>query len=321
VRCIIINDPHLADRPPSIRTETYAEDIFAKLDWVADYAVSNRVHHIVFSGDLFHVKTPSRTSHALVQRMCDYVNQAEFQTYIVPGNHDLSHDRIDSLDRQPLGVLFKAGAELLDGESLVFGPGGGLFGIPWLQDWERDLPDYMERWEKSTAQLMVTHAPIVPPGQTRPSFTIDAERWVDMMVRPGYVAHGHQHDPDGIYDVWGGEPPTDGAFRWTFANEGALSRGSIHESTLTRKPAVTLWDSSTGFERIEVPHKPAAEVFKLASHYVEEARAERLDEFLDQIGSTVLERVHVEKILADLKDRGIEGAVLREVEECLEQVT
>jgi DNA repair exonuclease SbcCD nuclease subunit len=311
VRCIVINDPHLADRPPSIRTETYAEDIFAKLDWVADYAVSNRVHHIVFSGDLFHVKTPSRTSHALVQRMCDYVNQAEFQTYIVPGNHDLSHDRIDSLDRQPLGVLFKAGAELLDGESLVFGPGGGLFGIPWLQDWERDLPDYMERWQKSQAQLMVTHAPIAAPGLSPPWEHITAQGWATAMVRPGYVAQGHIHDPDGVYAV--GEV--------TFANEGALSRGSIHESTLTRKPAVTLWDSSTGFERIEVPHKPAAEVFKLASHYVEEARAERLDEFLDQIGSTVLERVHVEKILADLKDRGIEGAVLREVEECLEQVT
>lgn len=231
VRVLIINDVHLSDRPPSIRTETYAHDILDKLRYTQLIARDNDVDQVVFTGDVFHVKTPSRTSHWLVQQMCEIIKGYELPVGIVPGNHDISHDRRESLERQPLGVLYKAGAHEL------VGSWGYTFGIPWLQDWEAELPAWMERWQRASVPLMVTHAPIVPHGQTRPFEVIDSAVWAEMMVRPGDVVHGHMHSPDGSYKV----ENEHGVF-W-FSNEGALSRGSIHEETLSRSPAVSIWES------------------------------------------------------------------------------
>lgn len=75
------------------------------------------------------------------------------------------------------------------------------------------------------------------------------------------------------------------------------------------------------FSRIEVPHKPASEVFRLAEHEHDQAKAERLDEFLTAVGQTVLERISIEGVVADLRVRGIEPDVLSEVEDVLEAVT
>jgi DNA repair exonuclease SbcCD nuclease subunit len=311
MRVLILGDIHLSDRPPSIRTESYASDILAKLEHTLALVDEHAIEAVIWAGDVFHLKAPTRTSHALVQRTAEIGQSYNCPWLIVPGNHDLQHDRLDTLDRQPLGVLFKAGAQLCVGQTPV-GANELVFGIPWLYDWKKDLPVYMKAWQESHASLMVAHAPIVRPGTSRPYEVIDAEDWRTLMVRPGAVYWGHIHDPDGAFFT--------SHYDTMFCNEGALSRGSLHEATLARKPAVTLYDSGTGtFERIEVPHRPVEEVFRLADKAVEDARADRLDVFLASIGSTTLSAVSVEGVLADLRDRGVRPEVLREAEECFDQ--
>lgn len=300
MRALLIGDVHLADRPPSIRTESYADDIFAKLAQTVEIVKAaninasraRNINAVVFAGDLFHVKTPSRTSHALVQRLADVVKAYPCPVHIVPGNHDIQHDRLESLDRQPLGVLFKAGAHLLIGQ-VPPELNSMLFGIPWLFDWKAELPGHMRRWRAGDARLMVTHAPIVPPGETRPYEYIDAEDWAVEMGRPGFVYYGHMHDVHGTYEVGG---------TW-FCNQGALSRGSLHEESLQRQPAVTTWDSSTGeFTRIEIEHRPIREVFRLAEREVEDEQADRLDQFLLSVEETKLEAFSIEAVLAHVDE-------------------
>ena len=71
----------------------------------------------------------------------------------------------------------------------------------------------------------------------------------------GSVFYGHVHEPHGVYEAGG----------VTFCNNGALSRGSLHEYNLTRQVGCTLWDSETGeFEFVPLDAKPASEVFRLA---------------------------------------------------------
>ena len=110
MRALIVNDPHLADRPPSMRVEGYADHILAKLQFTT--TIESDI--VIFSGDVCNLKAPTRTSHALVQRMCDIIRAYNRPVYIVVGNHDMQHDRLESLEKQPLGVLFKAGAIMLD---------------------------------------------------------------------------------------------------------------------------------------------------------------------------------------------------------------
>lgn len=127
MRALCIGDVHLSDRPPSIRTDTYTEDILAKLKAAVALAKKESCEAVVLAGDVFHLKAPSRNSHAHVQRTGEVLTSAGLPVLIVPGNHDLSNDRLDSLKKQPLGTLAK-----MHGINLLIGPHKEfpLFGLP-----------------------------------------------------------------------------------------------------------------------------------------------------------------------------------------------
>ena len=240
MRALAIGDIHLADRPPSIRTETYTQDILDKIEHATQIAVEQKCEAIVCAGDVFHIKSASRNSHALVQRTGEVLRKAGLPVLIVPGNHDLQQDRLDSLRKQPLGTLAK-----MQGIDLLIGPHPEfpLFGLPYLHDWQALLVPWMKKYRAWADEqkgedfdfwpLMVTHAPIFPPGEEPPYEFISADQWAGLMEGKGDVYSGHIHDPHGAYRVGG---------VW-FCNMGAISRGSLHEKTLKRVPRVSIWDS------------------------------------------------------------------------------
>lgn len=309
MKAVIVGDVHLADHAPSIRRETYLEEILAKLDFAVQHANSIGADAFVQAGDLIHIKAPSRTSHALVQKTIDVLQQAKMPVLIVPGNHDMSNDRIESLGKQPLGTIGKApGIDLLMGGH----PELPVFGVPYLWDFPTLLPGWMKKWHEWrgswTDCLLVTHAPIFPPGESPIYDFISSEDWAQLQ-KVGSCYYGHIHDPHGAYDVGG----------VTFCNQGALSRGSLHEATLKRKPAITVWTSDTGeFVRAEVPHKPASEVFRLKEKEDVDARQGRVTEFLDGVEQTVLETLTVEEVVHHAEQMGLRDRTLHEIRDCIE---
>src|SRR6185437_5825901 len=131
---LLLSDVHLCDKPPSSCTESYTDDLFDLLAQTVQVARRRKVAAAVWAGDTFHIKTPSRTSHELVNRAIDLINSYPCPVYLLPGNHDIKHDRLDSIDSQPLGELYRCGARRLEGW-------GGydahtqymVYGVPWLQ--------------------------------------------------------------------------------------------------------------------------------------------------------------------------------------------
>lgn len=297
-KILTVGDIHVSDKAPVNATESYTDDIISMLHWVADYAAENDIDAVVWLGDVFHHKAPGRNSHSLVQRMIDVVQyhaKKNVPLWCVVGNHDIQNDRLDSLPNQPLGVLFKAGLRRLEG----WHPELPIFGIGWRQDWvtrEESAWEAFDLWRSALGldedssppslegpALALTHAPVYPPKEAESKLFelvpcggptgISAA-----MGGVGYFNHGHIHSNEGIWEV-------DGV---TYANLGAISRGSLAEYNLERPIQVAVWDPESGFEVVDVPHKPASEVFKIAE--AEEKKAERLslDEFLSDIGSTTL---------------------------------
>jgi hypothetical protein len=121
----------------------------------------------------------------------------------------------------------------------------------------------------------------------------------------GSVYYGHVHEPHGIYTV-------DGV---TFCNPGAISRGSLHEHNLTRAVTCAIWDANTGqFSLVELPHKPADQVFRLAEVGEKKAVQARLDDFLSSIGRTRIEITSVESVMAYVRTLGL-GADLEHLAE------
>ncbi len=317
-RTLIVGDIHLADRPPSIRTETYTNDILTKLEEAVDFGWEYQVEVVVLAGDVFHIKAPSRTSHKLVQRTADILTKHKIPVLIVPGNHDMSNDRLDSLEKQPLGTLAKAeGIDLLIGHDDRF---PWLFGVPYLGNWEEDLPGWVTAYRMYTDEqkakdfdywpLLVTHAPIFPTGEEPPYDYISASDWAALFQR-GHTYFGHIHDPNDVF-IEGG---------MTFCNHGAISRGSLHEKTLKREPAVTVWDpvDAGGFMRVPLKKvKPVEEVFFLADKQEVDDRQERLTEFLGAIGDTVLDVMGTEEVIAHAESLGLNPNTLQVIKECVE---
>lgn len=330
-RILLVGDIHAMDRPPASVYDTYMDDLIDMLAWTNTYAADNKISTIVWAGDIFNHKQPSRTSHALVLRMIEIVQDARslgVELLIVVGNHDISNDVLDSVDeKQPLGVLLRSGAKELKGWHATL----PLFGVPWQQRWlHEDTPEEaFELWRSAggidegpenalvdlSRSLVVTHAPIYPPVDAAKQLfelvpTSGPHGLGEAMGHTGYLYYGHIHEDHGIWE-------DDGV---TYANMGALSRGSIHEYNRTREIKVALW-TEDGFEAIPVPHKPASEVFRLAEAEISKTERLSLDKFLLDVGSRTLDISSTESVIEHIRTmEQVEPRVRNTAIEILEEV-
>jgi predicted phosphodiesterase len=304
---LCVGDIHVADRPPSSCTSSYLDDILDLLWETVRVARERSVDAVVWAGDVFHHKAPSRTSHRTMQRVLEVAEAYEGRLHVVPGNHDMQWDREDSVAQtQPLGVLLRHPAvHLLKG----WANGLPLYGVPWIQGYGSDpeavrgkvagaLASYRDA--NPSGCLVVTHAPLYEPGTELQFEYFPAAGWAEAMGGVGCCYYGHVHEYHGQWSV--GEV--------TFCNVGAISRGSLDEYNLLRKVKVALWTAAAGFEEIVLPHKPASEVFRLADKTQLKTARVSMEEFLAAIGQTTVGAVSVEAVVArlrempDLKRRG-----------------
>lgn len=280
---LLVGDVHLSDRAPSLRKETYADDILEKLDFCVKTANSLDVDALIQLGDMFHIKAPSRTSHRLVQRTHDVLSQSESPVLLIVGNHDITNDSLASLPGQPLGTLAK-----MSGMEILIGPHPELdvSGIHYIDD-----PTQTDKWAFDSRTLVCSHAAIFPDSQTPPYVHINASEYSKLLpAHTKAVAYGHIHDSHGMYKAEG---------KW-FSNNGAISRGSLHAETINREIKVTLYDSDklpgNPFSTIDVPYKKPEDVFytDFAEH---RKNSPIVDEFMMSMTGVSLASVTHESIL------------------------
>lgn len=296
-RILCIGDLHVMDKPPAGATDLYLEDLFNSLHYTAKFASDpkNKIDAVVWSGDVFNHKNPARTSHATVLRLIKVVREYGVRLYIVIGNHDISNDRVESVyEKQPLGVILEAGATELNG----WADDLPLYGAPWQQNWEdpeavtKVFEGYAKRTAGTTHSLAVTHCSIFPPSLADDIIFdhVPAEDIAKAMGNEGSLYYGHIHEDHGVYEV-------DGV---TFANVGALSRGSLHEYNIQRGIHMAVWEDGE-FEVIDIPHMPATDILRVSEHYEEKREAMDLDAFVKSVGSSTLEITSTHDIVTHIK--------------------
>lgn len=341
-KIVCVGDIHVSDRAPASATHEYTDDIIAMLKWVADYANEIDADAVVWAGDVFHHKSPGRNSHELVLKMIDVVKYHQVPLWCVTGNHDISNGIVDSVhEKQPLGVLYAAGLQELVGwhHSLP------LFGVPWRETWTEpgDAWKALAGWRCDdgvttraslglidlSRALAVTHAPIYPPGEAEKQlFDLVPLRGTgglsEAMGNRGFLYYGHIHEDHGIFEVEG----------VTYANMGAISRGSLHEYNLERKIKVAVWEDpyvpglvypegerpSPTFTEVDVPHKPASEAFRLAEVMEEREDKMSLESFLSEVGQRTLDIVGTGSVIEHIRTRqdvpeGVRNRAIQLIEE------
>lgn len=305
MRAILVGDVHLKDKAPSMRTDTYREDIFDKLEWIVSYANKQDVDALIQLGDMFDVKVPSQNSHYLVQKTAEILGKSNAPVLIVPGNHDVRAGRIESLPEQPLGTLsLHPNIRLMLGTAFE----DAIYGVPFFND-EEELNKWMEGY--GGEKLLVTHASIFPKGQ-EPIFDYIAAEDFSNKVKAPHVAYGDIHNPHHHYfegQTW-------------FCNNGAVSRGSTHEETMARKLKVTLYNSDTDgdpFTDVPIPYKPASEVFRIDLKADKETTKSLTEDFRNSLTSTSFQSLSLESVIDSARMKLPEKAV-NELNEILETV-
>lgn len=329
VLAICVGDIHLSDRPPASCTDSYTDDILDMLSYVARLEKATKADAVVWAGDIFHHKQPSRTSHATVLKLAKVAQEYQ-NLWVVTGNHDIQSDRLDSLEKQPLGVLYEAGVLK---ELKGWHPTLPIFGVPWQQRWlaPGTPAEAFSEWRQEgqgvigeddwvdgrdlSGSLAVTHAPIYPPTVADNVLfelvPLGGDGGLsEAMGNCGYLYYGHIHEPHYHFEVEG----------VTYANMGAISRGSLHEYNLARKIQVAVWTPEHGFIPVDIPHKPASEIFKLAEAQEKKTEKVSLDTFLEEVGSATLDISSTGSIIEHVRRMEIEERVKAKSIELLEEV-
>lgn len=314
---LVVGDVHLTDptNAPSVRSSSYTDDILKKLDWLAGQAEERGCEGVVQLGDLFHIKAPSRSSHRLVQQTHEVLTSRGIPVIIVPGNHDMRHDRLDSLDAQPLGALGRmSGITVLTYDHDEF----PIFSVPFLQDWN-DLPKWIESYKDARCEgddetwILAMHAPIFPDHVSEPPYDHMRASDVDALVgdHKTLVAYGHIHDPHGIHKGRADSPVQ-------FANFGAISRGSLHAETLKRSPAAYVFDTiEATFDSLQIPHRPIEDVFPMSQVVADKAREVGMTDFLTGVGSGAVDATNADSVVEAAKSAGLDDDVVAAVVELI----
>jgi len=272
-------DVHLSDRSPMSWKGDYAEEIWANLDQIGKLAKEHEVRAVLDGGDYFHVKSPAKNPHHLNEKSARIHRGYPCPTYCVEGNHDLTYNSLESLARQPLGVLYASGVfnhlreEVFeDGDLRV-----RVVGVPYSPN--RSLADMLSIQKKrgDTHLIAVVHslASKSPPPSVADFWNEPVFSYESLVTRngPDCWFFGHWHKDQGI-EVVGGKQ---------FINQGAVSRGSLVRENLERTPKVALIEfDGKGLKvaAISLSVAPPSDVFDLEKKALQERERHDIDQFV-----------------------------------------
>ncbi len=282
IRLVWRTDVHLSDKAPSSRTDDWADTVFDKLEQVRQVAEKVNAAAVLDGGDFFHIKSPSRNSHELVRRTADLHRTYPCPVYCVPGNHDCTYGDYTFLPQQPLGVLYSTGVykRLYDEHEAVFVADGvkvRVVGVPYHGN-VYDMTRFTNIQRKDEDFLICAAHVLASLDGGRMFEGEDIVRYSDLLdTAPDLFLFGHWHKDQGV-EQRGNK---------TFVNVGSLTRGSLSQDDVQRRPACVVLTCVKGAQidvkvvRLKVG--APEEVFDVEGRERQISRQENMDEFVNRI--------------------------------------
>jgi DNA repair exonuclease SbcCD nuclease subunit len=310
VPLIFRTDLHLADAPPASRTDDWTATCARKLAEVGEIARQENACAVLDGGDHFHLKSPGRNSHSLVQLDADIHAKYPCPTYGNVGNHDVKYGDMRFLDESPLGVLFSTGVfhRLYDQHEAVFTRGGvkvRVVGIPY-HGTKYDMTR-LTSIKKGDEDHLVVIAHLLASKAGGSMFEAeDVIRYHDLAgLAPDVWCFGHWHKNQHITRI------SDN--KWV-VNLGSMTRGSLTQDEMARNPAVAVMRfEKNSFDLREVPLTivPAKEVFDVAGRVRLETRETSVDSLVGSLKLAMARRPEG-SLLDEVRGRGDLPPVVRE---------
>jgi DNA repair exonuclease SbcCD nuclease subunit len=278
-------DTHVSDRSPVSWKGDYPSEIWSNLEQVGVLAKVHGVSAVLDGGDYFHIKAASRNSHALVERTARIHKEYPCKVWCVEGNHDMAYNNLETIEKQPLGVLYASHVfEHL--RETVFEQDGlkvRVVGLPYSPFRKlEELQALKKRDEDCLIAVVHQLAGADPPDNVEEFFGEPVFRYSDLVSSNGPDAFlfGHWHKDQGVV-------VNNGKY---FVNHGALSRGALNKENVDRKPQVSLLEiTSSGLSVVTIPLDvaPAEDVFDFEKKERSEKEDVEIENFVGRLKNNV----------------------------------
>lgn len=280
IRLLWRTDGHLSDHTPSSRTDVWSDTILGKIRQIGQLAKIHDCHAVLDGGDLFHEKTPIKTSHELMGRLFEIQRSYPCPIYGNVGNHDCRLGQFEFLQEGPLGSLFSSGVmkPCFNEHEAHFREDGvhvRVVGIPYHGP-KYDL-DRFRRIRKGIEDhlIVIVHLLMSPQGGDMFAGE-DIVKYKDLLTlcpEASVIAAGHWHKDQGIVRQ----------DHMQIVNIGSFSRGSLSQDNLDRIPSVALlrcFKDRVEVEQIPLQIEPPENIFDLQKRAVEELQTTIVDNFV-----------------------------------------
>jgi DNA repair exonuclease SbcCD nuclease subunit len=284
LRFITSSDEHCADLNIGFRKDNYREAIFSKLVWQGEMLQKFNANAMLRGGDFWHVKAANKTTMASLVRAIGIHRSYSCPTHVIAGNHDMSNNDPESIDRQPIGVMIKSGVfKRMDN---IFENGTmrvRVVGIDYTTDLAEDgLCELVKKQDGSNYTIAFVHAlaEMRPSDKIQSFFREKVFDYRDLVFEgcPDVYVFGHYHKDQGIQEHLGVK----------FVNLGAIARGALTFENLERKPKISLIKCNSqgiSIEECIIPHMDASQIFDLERKKKLDLVRKDMDEFITKLRS------------------------------------
>lgn len=286
IRFLWRTDIHVSEKNPVSRKDNYFATCLAKIRLVGHLCKKYNVDYVLDGGDFFHHKSPQLTTHKGLLRIIEAHKDYPCPIYANVGNHDCTYGKLEFLDKQqPLGVLFSSGIfhRCYDEHELFVEKNDlkvRVVGVPYhgtTYDKTR-----FSKIKKDDEDFLIITAHLLASKNGGSMFgaedIMSYKEVFDLCPDASLVAFGHWHKDQGITEI-------DNKY---IINVGSLTRGSLSEDHITRKPCVVIVDVSKeglSLTRIDLPVKDSSEVFYMEEKENKIKRDEKMKDFAERISS------------------------------------
>lgn len=297
---ITANDIHISDNGPRSRVDDFKETVLGKIRQIGLAANKLNADATLIAGDLFNLKNPAKNSHNLNRELIRVLRTFKKPRYMIEGNHDLTANRLDSLEKQPLGVLFADDSLTQLREEIIEKDGVkvSVVGVPFREDFDPQaitLPDKGD----CVAQICLLHIYAAPtPGMLFKERIFGYKELIPLGADI-YVI-GHYHLDQGIEEV-------EGKY---FVNLGSITRGTLSDEDVSHKPKIGFIKISVDngvptytLQSINLKVKSVDEVFDLKKREEEKKEAGEIEAFVNKLmtDSFVGSKQDYEAVLTDME--------------------
>lgn len=318
VKLLFIKDPHFRKgfQKPLGRQDSFEFEIENKVDFIAQYALENKIDAVCYTGDLTDKKNPSDylASQLIVnERLMAKIGIPQFTIF---GNHDLPASSIQLKDRSILNYFMShkvINALPVTIENVVI---HGIDFIENIDEHHEALKKLHDTMNPNDINIVVMHQHYVPPFSKNAELKfIHFNTYQDLYEyeKVNVFVMGHLHMG---FDTTYRELPN--GKKQVFINPWNMTRlarnyYSVNELHKPEMVELTADHGELTWKHIPLPHLPYAEAFNEIEVKQSEIFNEKMKSFIESMGNqklssskTVVCPRHIENLVGQYIDRAKE---------------